>query len=130
MDAYILKLKFTQLSLPVSQKPESRDFPRAKLRTITPKCRNSLLDLKSQMRPSTPKPSGPYNYASLLLMKSGVTPPIAKTPKTSLAQRRLSSQNNSRSKTLQACEYAKQHFRVKSPKKVLTIPLSSLKLIS
>jgi hypothetical protein len=127
MDAYILKLKYTQLCLPVSQKPESRDFPRAKLRTITPKCRSSLLDLKSHARPETPKPSGVYNYSSLLMMKTRISPSIPKTPG---PQRRQSSKTTSKSSTSKAGEYAKQHFRVKSPKKVQTIPLSSLKLLS
>ena len=55
MNDYILRLKFTQIDLPPNMRQESKDFPRARIRTSTPKCKEGSLDFKSISRPSSPK---------------------------------------------------------------------------
>lgn len=57
MNDYILKLKFTSIELPPHIRPESKDFPRARIRTSTPKCKESGFDFKSCSRPNSPKAS-------------------------------------------------------------------------
>ena len=55
MNDYILRLKFTQIELPPNIRQESKDFPRARIRTSTPKCKDTSFDFKSTSRPSSPK---------------------------------------------------------------------------
>ena len=55
MNEYLLKLKYTRIEMPPEILPESKDFPKARVRTATPKEHRISLEFNSSSRPSSPK---------------------------------------------------------------------------
>lgn len=129
MNDYVLKLKFTHITLPPSQKIESRDFPRAKIRTTTPNFRSSLTDFSFKSRPQTPKPNEVLKRNTLLMTanKKG-----ALRKKTNSFDRRKSINEILESSyfTFKQPKDLKRNknFRIKSPTKLVTIPCTSMRL--
>lgn len=129
MNDYILKLKFTQITLPPSQKIESRDFPRAKIRTTTPNCRSSLTDFGFKSRPQTPKPNKAVKRNTLLVKEKQKE--AASKIKDSLDRRKSINEilESSYFSFRQSKDFKKiKNFRIKSPTKLVTIPYTSMKL--
>ena len=129
MGEYILKLNLTQIDPPPSKKVESRDFPRAKVRTTTPSCRNSLIDFNFKSRPQTPKPTK-------IMMKNSL---LSKVHRNSNARKKVNTfyRRKSISEILESSYFAigkssdlkkNKNFRIKSPTRVLAIPYTSLKI--
>ena len=129
MGEYILKLKFTQIDPPPSKKVESRDFPRAKVRTATPSCRNSIIDFNFKVRPQTPKPTNTLIKTSLL----------TRDHKKSIPRKKVNQYNRRKSisEILESSYITfgkstdlkkSKNLRIKHPTQVLTIPYTSLKI--
>ena len=139
MDEFFLKLKNTEISLPPSQKPKSKDFPKAKIRTSTPKCISLPLENKTPSRPPSPRILTHQNHRERIIRREKMQSiSMAMSTHSHSTSIKANSKPNRKSGSVDIWksafvfnssfnDYKNPKCRVKNPTRVLNIPLSSIK---
>jgi hypothetical protein len=138
MNDYILKLKFTKIEPPPNTRPESKDFPRAKVRTTTPKFKNLSFDNNSNSRLSTPRIARlkqrprtvkkPSNSPKSINIKLNVIN-FEKNPASTKSNFQANSWYNPVYKNDNLSSKAfYSKYRVRNPSRILILPSTSFKL--
>lgn len=139
MNEYVLKLNYTKFEMPANIKLETKDFPKARIRTLTPKFKKKSIDFSLMSRPSTPKyiETAENKKRENMIQKRLLANSYRITLKTLSFDK--SGHGNYQNPTILIANKLKRKntvfltnfhskYKIKNPTKVLNLPSTSLKL--